>query len=134
AGIDEEHGREFTEQLAVVDLGGGFGIAYTEKDNPPPPAQLATQIRDTVRKECELAGLPVPWVAGEPGRAIAGPGTVTLYEVGTIKDVELGDDHSRRYVSVDGGMSDNIRTALYDRSEERRVGKEGRTRGREEHA
>src|SRR5699024_4125513 len=114
AGIDEEHGREFTEQLAVDDLGGGFGIAYTEKDNPPPPAQLATQIRDTVRKECELAGLPVPWVAGERGRAIAGPGRVTLYEVGTIKDVELGDDHSRRYVSVDGGMSDNIRTALYD--------------------
>jgi diaminopimelate decarboxylase len=50
----------------------------------------------------------------EPGRAIAGPGTVTLYEVGTIKDVTLDGGLTRRYVSVDGGMSDNIRTALYD--------------------
>lgn len=114
AELDKEHGRDFVEQLAVVDLGGGFGIAYTDKDNPPPPAQMVTQIRDIVRKECEFEGLPVPKIAGEPGRAIAGPGTVTLYEVGTTKDVELGDDEARRYVSVDGGMSDNIRTALYD--------------------
>jgi len=114
AELDKEHGREFVEQLAVIDLGGGFGIAYTAKDNPPPPAQLVTQIREIVRKECEFAQLPMPRIAGEPGRAVAGPGTVTLYEVGTIKDVELGDDQSRRYVSVDGGMSDNIRTALYD--------------------
>ena len=56
----------------------------------------------------------MPTIAVEPGRAIAGPGTVTLYEVGTLKDVDLGSGHGRRYVSVDGGMSDNIRTALYD--------------------
>ncbi len=56
----------------------------------------------------------MPAVAVEPGRAIVGPGTVTVYEVGTIKDVALGGDTFRRYVSVDGGMSDNIRTALYD--------------------
>jgi diaminopimelate decarboxylase len=56
----------------------------------------------------------MPRIAVEPGRAIAGPGTVTLYEVGTIKNVELGHGQMRRYVSVDGGMSDNIRTALYD--------------------
>ena len=55
-----------------------------------------------------------PRIAVEPGRAIAGPGTVTLYEVGTVKDVELGGGVRRTYVSVDGGMSDNIRTALYD--------------------
>ncbi|SFO93789.1 diaminopimelate decarboxylase [Amycolatopsis arida] len=114
AELAKEHGSELLEQLSIVDLGGGFGIAYTEKDNPPPPAQMITQIREMVRKECEFAGLPVPRIAGEPGRAIAGPGTVTLYEVGTIKDVALGDDQARRYVSVDGGMSDNIRTALYD--------------------
>src|SRR5699024_7149479 len=58
AEIDKEHGRELTEQLGVVDLGGGFGIAYTEKDNPPPTAQLATPIRDTVRTESDLAGRP----------------------------------------------------------------------------
>jgi diaminopimelate decarboxylase len=114
AELNKEHGSDLMEQMSIVDLGGGFGIAYTDKDNPPPPAQMITQIREIVRKECEYAGLPVPKIAGEPGRAIAGPGTITLYEVGTIKDVSLGDDAVRRYVSVDGGMSDNIRTALYD--------------------
>ncbi|MEU4667214.1 diaminopimelate decarboxylase [Amycolatopsis sp. NPDC023774] len=114
ADLAKEHGRELLDQLNLVDLGGGFGIAYTEKDNPPPPAQMITQIREIVRKECAYADLPVPRIAGEPGRAIAGPGTITLYEVGTIKDVALGDNTTRRYVSVDGGMSDNIRTALYD--------------------
>ncbi|GAA4533125.1 diaminopimelate decarboxylase [Amycolatopsis samaneae] len=114
AELAKEHGPELLEQLSVVDLGGGFGIAYTDRDNPPPPAQMITQIREIVRKECEYAGMPVPRIAGEPGRAIAGPGTITLYEVGTIKDVALGDNVARRYVSVDGGMSDNIRTALYD--------------------
>ncbi|WP_158893105.1 diaminopimelate decarboxylase [Amycolatopsis anabasis] len=114
AELAKEHGNGLLEQLSVVDLGGGFGIAYTDKDNPPPPAQMITQIREMVRKECEFAGLPVPRIAGEPGRAIAGPGTVTLYEVGTIKDVSLGDNAVRRYISVDGGMSDNIRTSLYD--------------------
>ncbi|MFC3455654.1 diaminopimelate decarboxylase [Amycolatopsis speibonae] len=112
--LAKEHGTDLLDQLSIVDLGGGFGIAYTDKDNPPPPAQMITQIREIVRKECEYAGLPVPKIAGEPGRAIAGPGTITLYEVGTIKDVSLGDNAARRYVSVDGGMSDNIRTALYD--------------------
>jgi diaminopimelate decarboxylase len=114
AELAKEHGNDLLEQMSVVDLGGGFGIAYTDKDNPPPPAQMITQIREIVRKECEYAGLPVPKIAGEPGRAIAGPGTITLYEVGTIKDVALGDNAVRRYVSVNGGMSDNIRTALYD--------------------
>jgi diaminopimelate decarboxylase len=81
------------EVLGELNLGGGFGIAY----------------------------LPVPRLAVEPGRAIAGPGTVTLYEIGTIKPVRLGSSGQgapqvRNYVSVDGGMSDNIRTALYDAS------------------
>lgn len=114
ADLRKEHGTELVEKLTTVDLGGGFGIAYTERDNPPPPAQLLTQIREVVHKECAFADLPVPRLAVEPGRAIAGPGTITLYEVGTIKDVMLGDEASRRFVSVDGGMSDNIRTALYD--------------------
>ncbi len=66
-----------------------------------------------MRNESALAGLPEPTLAVEPGRAIAGPGTVTLYEVGTIKDVTVGSSLTRRYISVDGGMSDNIRTSLY---------------------
>ncbi|CRK59166.1 Diaminopimelate decarboxylase [Alloactinosynnema sp. L-07] len=114
AALHKEHGDEALESLTVVDLGGGLGIAYTAEDDPPPPMWLAEQLRTIVTKECEQAGLAVPRIAVEPGRAIAGPGTVTLYEVGTTKDVTLGHGTQRRYVSVDGGMSDNIRTALYD--------------------
>ncbi len=114
AELHKEHGDTALESLSTVDLGGGLGIAYTADDDPPPPEFLAEQLRIMVAKECEHEGLEVPRIAVEPGRAIAGPGTVTLYEVGTIKHVELGHGQVRRYVSVDGGMSDNIRTALYD--------------------
>ncbi|SDN00485.1 diaminopimelate decarboxylase [Allokutzneria albata] len=114
ARLRAEHGAEALADLSTVDLGGGLGIAYLPTDNPPPPAKLAEQLLSIVERECGLAGIPVPKVAVEPGRAIVGPGTVTLYEVGTIKDLELGGGTRRRYVSVDGGMSDNIRTALYD--------------------
>jgi diaminopimelate decarboxylase len=96
--------------LPELDLGGGLGIAYTSADDPADVAETAKQLRAIVERECAGYGLPVPRLAVEPGRAIVGPGTVTLYEVGTVKDV----DGIRTYVSVDGGMSDNIRTALYD--------------------
>ena len=112
--LRDEHGADALADLSTVDLGGGLGIAYTADDDPPAPRWLADQLRTIVAKECEHADLPMPRIAVEPGRAIVGPGTVTLYEVGTIKDVALGQGHGRRYVSVDGGMSDNIRTALYD--------------------
>nr|WP_206038283.1 diaminopimelate decarboxylase [Rhodococcus sp. HNM0569] len=108
-----EFGVEKTSQISLIDLGGGMGISYIPSDDPPPIAELAAKLRDIVRHESALAGLPEPVLAVEPGRAIAGPGTVTLYEVGTIKDVQVDAHASRRYVSVDGGMSDNIRTALY---------------------
>ncbi|WP_440902043.1 diaminopimelate decarboxylase, partial [Actinosynnema sp.] len=114
AELRAEHGPTLLDELTTLDLGGGLGIAYTADDDPPPPAVLAAQLRDIVTQECDRAGLPVPKLAVEPGRAIVGPGTVTLYEVGTIKDVQLDAGATRRYVSVDGGMSDNIRTALYD--------------------
>ncbi|MDQ1646376.1 MAG: diaminopimelate decarboxylase [Cryptosporangiaceae bacterium] len=104
--IRDEHGVE----LGELDLGGGLGIAYTPDDDPADVAVMAGELRQIVERECAMSKLAVPRLAVEPGRAIAGPAGVTLYEVGTVKDA----DGLRTYVSVDGGMSDNIRTALYD--------------------
>jgi diaminopimelate decarboxylase len=108
--IRDEHGVE----IAELDLGGGFGIAYTEEDDAPEAKEIAQSLRGIVDGQCRAAGLARPRLTVEPGRAIVGPSTVSLYSVGTIKDV----DGLRTYVSVDGGMSDNIRTALYDASYE----------------
>ncbi len=114
-----------------LNLGGGFGIAYTSADVALPIEVIATRFADIVAGECARLGIEVPVVAFEPGRLIVGPTTVTLYEVGTIKDVRVelvetsaADDGEassgstrsaiRKYVSVDGGMSDNVRPALYE--------------------
>jgi diaminopimelate decarboxylase len=100
--------------VAELDLGGGMGIAYTGTDDPMTATDMAELLRGIVRRECVAAGLPLPRLAVEPGRAVVGPSMLTVYTVGTVKPVELGGGQSRVYVSVDGGMSDNIRTALYD--------------------
>jgi diaminopimelate decarboxylase len=110
ARISEELGLALPE----MDLGGGFGIAYTTQDDPSDPAQLATEMSKIVEHECRALGIPEPRLSIEPGRAIVGPAMCTVYEVGTVKQVALDGGASRTYVSVDGGMSDNIRTALYD--------------------
>ncbi|WP_293003822.1 diaminopimelate decarboxylase [Mycobacterium sp.] len=109
-----EFGVDKTAQIASVDLGGGLGISYLPNDDPPPASELAEKLSDIVRSESAAVGLPAPRLVVEPGRAIAGPGTITLYEVGTVKDVGVSATANRRYVSIDGGMSDNIRTSLYD--------------------
>ena len=101
-------------EIEELNLGGGMGIAYLETDDPLDVTDMAFQIGDIVGKECAAAGIPMPALAFEPGRAIVGPSAVTVYEVGTVKPVELDRGATRAYVSVDGGMSDNIRTALYD--------------------
>ena len=113
AQLHREHGPDALASVHTLDLGGGFGIAYRPVDDPIDVPGLADELRAIVTRECAAAGLAAPGIAVEPGRAIAGPGTVTVYEVGTLKDVPLTGT-ARRYVSVDGGMSDNIRTALYD--------------------
>jgi diaminopimelate decarboxylase len=100
--------------LPELGLGGGFGIAYTSEHDPLTAKTLADSLAEIVRRECRALGVDVPRVSVEPGRAIAGPSTCTLYSAGTIKDVALEHGAGRRYVAVDGGMSDNIRTALYD--------------------
>ncbi|MFI7589691.1 diaminopimelate decarboxylase [Spongisporangium articulatum] len=105
-----QHGVDLPE----MDLGGGYGIAYTSEHDPLEPKALADQLAAIVLRECRGLGIDVPRISVEPGRAIAGPSAFTLYRVGTVKDVPLDGGAARRYVSVDGGMSDNIRTALYD--------------------
>ncbi|AZC13564.1 diaminopimelate decarboxylase [Microbacterium sp. ABRD28] len=100
-------------EVPALNLGGGFGIAYTETDEPTDIADLAAAIVGAVAEECAARGIPVPRLAFEPGRSIVGQAGVTLYEVGTVKPVHLESGVDRLYVSVDGGMSDNARTALY---------------------
>lgn len=95
-----------------LNLGGGFGIAYTSADAPTPIESIAQGMAAAVSSECARLGIPRPRIAIEPGRWIVGPPGITLYEVGTVKPVAI-EGGTRTYVSVDGGMSDNIRTALY---------------------
>jgi len=113
-GLHAEIAHEDGIALPELDLGGGFGMAYTTQDDPLPPAALAAGMAEIVGQECRARGITVPRMSVEPGRAIAGPSTFTLYEVGTVKQVELDAGETRTYVAVDGGMSDNIRAALYD--------------------
>jgi diaminopimelate decarboxylase len=98
--------------MPELDLGGGYGIAYTGTEDVPAIEALARGLADVVRRACSDLATPAPRVSIEPGRAIVGPSTLTLYEVGVVKAVET-ESGPRSYVSVDGGMSDNIRTALY---------------------
>lgn len=99
--------------VPMLNLGGGFGIAYTAADDPTPIERLADGIVDAVARECQVRGVPMPDLAFEPGRTVVGRAGVTLYEVGTVKPVQAAVELSRLYVSVDGGMSDNARPALY---------------------
>lgn len=100
--------------LPEIDLGGGAGIAYSGADPvPTAPIEVVRAIAGAVRSACDRLGIRVPRVSLEPGRSIAGPTTITLYRVGVIKDAILDDGARRRYVSIDGGMADNIRPALY---------------------
>jgi diaminopimelate decarboxylase len=108
--IKDRHGISVSE----LDVGGGMGIAYIDSDDPLDVSAMAKSILDIVRTECARVKISVPKISVEPGRAIIGNPGITLYEVGTVKPVELDSGITRHYISVDGGMSDNIRTALYD--------------------
>lgn len=110
---------ELGHNAPEIDLGGGYGIAYTSQHTPLGVDVLAERMSRIVAAEFQRitevdprGGLPR--VSIEPGRAIVGPAAFTLYEVGTVKPVQLGEGRVRTYVSVDGGMSDNPRPALYE--------------------
>lgn len=103
----------FSIELPELDLGGGYGIVYLPGDEELLPTEVMEALAGAVRKNCAHHKLVVPRISIEPGRAIVGPTMFTLYEVGTVKDVTLESGDNRRYISVDGGMSENIRPALY---------------------
>ena len=105
---------EYSVELPELDLGGGYGIAYLPGEVNLDPASTIKALAEVVSTQCAAHKLSIPRISIEPGRAIVGPTMFTLYEVGTIKDVTLENGANRRYVSVDGGMSDNLRPALYD--------------------
>ena len=105
---------EYSVELPELDLGGGYGIAYLPGENSLDPASTMKDLAKVVTAQCAAHKLAIPRISIEPGRAIVGPTMFTLYEVGTVKDVTLENGAIRRYVSVDGGMSDNLRPALYD--------------------
>lgn len=94
----------------VMNFGGGFGIKYTDDDAPLPIKKHVEAIVKTVQKEVERLQIPLPEIWLEPGRSIVGDAAITLYTVGSMKDIP----GVRTYVAVDGGMADNIRPALYD--------------------
>jgi len=101
--------------IPELNLGGGFGVAYTPADKPMEIEEIANAIVETVATECKKLGVEIPVLCFEPGRAIVGPAGITLYNVGTTKDVLVGENADvRKYVSIDGGMSDNARPALYE--------------------
>jgi len=104
---------KYSKELAELNIGGGYGIAYTKNESGISPTQVIPAIAQVIKSECAKAKLSVPKVSIEPGRAIVGPTTTTIYVVGTTKSVTLENGAKRRYISVDGGMSENIRPALY---------------------
>ena len=104
---------KYSKELAELNIGGGYGIAYTKDESGISPDVVIPAIASVIKDECTKAKLAVPRISIEPGRAIVGPTTTTLYLVGTTKSVKLDNGSERRYISVDGGMSENIRPALY---------------------
>lgn len=101
--------KELSFEAKVLNLGGGFGIRYTKEDEPIPPSQYVSEIIREVKKLTDSYSLKMPEIWIEPGRSLVGDAGITLYKVGSSKEVP----GVRKYLAVDGGMSDNIRPALY---------------------
>lgn len=101
--------KEFDYKCSVLNLGGGFGIRYTDEDQPLEPAEYVREMIGTVKEISAESAFPIPEIWIEPGRSLVGDAGTTLYTIGSMKEVP----NVRKYIAVDGGMSDNIRPALY---------------------
>ena len=108
-GLIEQVKKELGHEITELNLGGGFGIKYTESDTPVPYENYMEKVSETVKALCKEKGLKLPFILIEPGRSIVAPAGITLYTVGGIKEIP----NIRTYVSVDGGLGDNPRYALY---------------------
>ncbi|MCH5212216.1 MAG: diaminopimelate decarboxylase [Oscillospiraceae bacterium] len=97
-------------EIKKLNLGGGYGIMYTENDDPVPYDEYIKHVSEVVKETAEKRGLNIPFILMEPGRSIVAPAGITLYTIGGIKDIK----NVRKYVSVDGGMGDNPRYILYE--------------------
>ncbi len=96
-------------EASILNLGGGFGIRYTSEDEPKQASEYVTEIIMEVKKQAENYNLSVPEIGIEPGRSLVGDAGITLYKIGSSKEVP----DVRKYIAIDGGMTDNIRPALY---------------------
>ena len=100
---------KFNIDLSEIDLGGGIGVYYTKEDNPKSIKEFCEAIINRAESKCNEIGIKLPTLIIEPGRSISANAGSTLYTIGSIKDIK----NVRTYVSVDGGMTDNIRPSLY---------------------
>lgn len=100
---------ELDVEVKELNLGGGFSIMYTDKDSPVPYPEYMKAVSVAVKNKANEHNMDVPFICIEPGRSVVGEAGITLYSVGSRKEIE----NIRTYVSVDGGMTDNIRYALY---------------------
>lgn len=96
--------------IKKLNLGGGYGIMYTKEDDPVPYDEYIKKVSEVVKKTAQSRNIGCPFILMEPGRSIIAPAGITLYTVGSIKDIK----GVRKYVSVDGGMGDNPRYILYE--------------------
>lgn len=96
-------------EISELNLGGGFGIMYTQNDDPVPYENYMEKVSAAVKESCEKLNIKLPFIIMEPGRSIAGPAGITLYTCGGVKHIP----NIRTYISIDGGMTDNPRYALY---------------------
>jgi diaminopimelate decarboxylase len=110
AGFAVQVRKETGVTFKVINLGGGFGIRYVDEDSPLPVTVYVKAITDAIKENFGSNDYPMPEIWVEPGRSIVGDAGTTLYTVGTTKDIP----GIRKYVSVDGGMTDNPRPALYE--------------------
>lgn len=105
--------QEYNLDLEYLNLGGGFGMCYTEQDDPPSIDSLIKQMTDAIKSKCAEYNLQLPFLIVEPGRSLAARAGITLYSIGSQKQITLEDKSEKHFISVDGGMADNPRPITY---------------------